>query len=102
MDDFLRVKGTDNIYALGDASATKYESFLVFFYCSSANCADPSRWAPTGQVASKQGHYVAAVFNQLARVEADAPRLRSEGQDPTAIANDVIKPFNYEHLGALA
>ncbi|KAJ3018991.1 NADH:ubiquinone oxidoreductase [Thoreauomyces humboldtii] len=82
VDDYLKVKGIDNIYALGDASATK--------------------WAPTAQVASKQGVYVASTFNQLGRIEADRERLLAEGQNPEAIAAETVKPFEYKHIGALA
>ncbi|TPX72730.1 hypothetical protein SpCBS45565_g00030 [Spizellomyces sp. 'palustris'] len=82
VDDYLKVKGSENIYALGDASATK--------------------WPPTAQVASRQGHYLAATFNQLARINADRDKLLAAGEDPAAIAGQVVKPFNYKDLGALA
>ncbi|KAI8817145.1 uncharacterized protein EV422DRAFT_257097 [Fimicolochytrium jonesii] len=82
VDEFLKVKGADNMYAVGDASATK--------------------WAPTAQVASRQGVYLAHNFNLLGRIDADKAKLVAEGQDPEKIAQGVIKPFSYEHLGALA
>ncbi|KND00257.1 uncharacterized protein SPPG_09206 [Spizellomyces punctatus DAOM BR117] len=50
VDDHLRLLGTDGIYAVGDATATKY--------------------APTAQVAAQQGKYLASVFAALAPQEA--------------------------------
>ncbi|KAI9098865.1 pyridine nucleotide-disulfide oxidoreductase-domain-containing protein [Phlyctochytrium arcticum] len=82
VDEFLRVKGSNDIYALGDASATK--------------------WPPTAQVASRQGTYLASVFNQMASIEADADKIRAKGQDPETATTNQIKPFHYRHLGALA
>ncbi|KAJ3151936.1 NADH:ubiquinone oxidoreductase [Geranomyces variabilis] len=82
VDDFLKVKGADDVWGLGDASATK--------------------WAPTAQVASKQGVYLANVFNTLGNIRADSRRILAEGQDPEVIAAQAVKPFDYEHLGALA
>ncbi|KAG1220839.1 hypothetical protein G6F68_021088 [Rhizopus microsporus] len=41
----MRLKGCEDIYAFGDATATRY--------------------APTGQVASQQGKYLARYFKQL-------------------------------------
>jgi NADH:ubiquinone reductase (non-electrogenic) len=43
VDEFLKVKGAANIWALGDCTATQ--------------------WAPTAQVASSQGVYLSSVFN---------------------------------------
>ncbi|KAJ3136489.1 NADH:ubiquinone oxidoreductase [Geranomyces variabilis] len=82
VDDFLKVKGAEDVWGLGDASATK--------------------WAPTAQVASKQGVYLANVFNTLGNIRADSRRILAEGQDPEVIAAQAVKPFDYEHLGALA
>ncbi|KAI8920844.1 pyridine nucleotide-disulfide oxidoreductase-domain-containing protein [Powellomyces hirtus] len=82
VDEYLKVKGVDDVYALGDASATK--------------------WAPTAQVASKQGVYIAGIFNQLGRINADRHAIMADGQDPNVVAAQRIKPFDYEHLGALA
>ncbi|RKO91766.1 hypothetical protein BDK51DRAFT_20835 [Blyttiomyces helicus] len=86
VDEYLKVKGADSIWALGDASATK--------------------WAPTAQVASKQGAYIASMFNLLARNEDDKQRLAAEGRDAASTAIDAspeaVGPFTYDHLGALA
>ena len=51
MDDYLKVRGSANIFALGDASATKF--------------------APTAQVASNQGKYLAKYFNNFDGAEYD-------------------------------
>ncbi|KAI8908392.1 hypothetical protein EDD86DRAFT_191652 [Gorgonomyces haynaldii] len=75
VDDHLRVKGDGSIYALGDASAT--------------------RWAPTAQVASGQGRYLASFFNALGRLESPT------GQDVENLRAQ-LGPFNYNHLGTLA
>lgn len=64
VDDCLRVKGTQDVWALGDASATT--------------------WAPTAQVASKQGKYLASLFNSQRASLTEA------------------EPFTYEHAGTLA
>jgi NADH:ubiquinone reductase (non-electrogenic) len=69
--DNLKVKGASNIFALGDATAT--------------------RWAPTAQVASGQGRYLARIFNEL-------------GQNPNdeALVLESLGPFTYLHAGTLA
>lgn len=64
LDESLRVKGAPSVWALGDCSATQ--------------------WAPTAQVASSQGNYLASIFNSK---EADSSNPR---------------PFEYTHLGSLA
>ncbi|KAG0008496.1 NADH:ubiquinone oxidoreductase [Entomortierella chlamydospora] len=68
VDNYMRVAGANDIYAIGDCTFTKY--------------------APTAQVASQQGNYLASVFDNLARIE--------EGQDKK------ITPFEYSHQGSLA
>lgn len=82
-DDWLVVKGSpsQSIYALGDASATK--------------------WAPTAQVASKQGAFLAHQFNKLHQLESEKKRLQDEGKDPAGIFSQ-IPQFSYEHFGTLA
>ena len=49
VDGYLRVAGADGVFALGDCTATSY--------------------APTAQVASQQGAYLAKFFNRLAKKE---------------------------------
>lgn len=88
VDDWLRLKGAEDIFALGDASATKY--------------------APTAQVAAQQGKYLARYFHQLAAQEileaelesAQTEEERAKKQRKLAKARD-IKPFHYSHQGSL-
>lgn len=68
VDDYMRIKGANDIYAIGDCTFSKY--------------------APTAQVASQQGKYLASVFENLARID--------EGQQTK------ITPFQYSHQGSLA
>ena len=49
VDDQLKLKGSDNIYALGDCTFTKY--------------------APTAQVAFQQGIYLAHYFEKLQKLK---------------------------------
>jgi NADH:ubiquinone reductase (non-electrogenic) len=70
----MRVLGLKNIFAIGDATATKY--------------------APTAQVASQQGAYLAAVFNKLGTMEQDGDQLDEKLQQ--------IRTFKYTHYGSLA
>ncbi|KAF7729451.1 NADH:ubiquinone oxidoreductase [Apophysomyces ossiformis] len=84
VDDWLRLQGSEDIFALGDATATKY--------------------APTAQVAAQQGKYLARVFAQM----AEAERLQADMKE-TADKKTVrklhkaldIKPFHYTHQGSL-
>lgn len=92
VDEHLQVLGANNIYAMGDCTQTPY--------------------APTAQVASQQGSYLARTFNQ----KAQADRVQAALEDP-AIASDAekveklkaqfakaskIPPFHYTHQGSLA
>ena len=56
-DDFLNMKGADNVFALGDCTSTAY--------------------APTAQVASQQGAYLGRCFNQLAKRDVQAEQLKA-------------------------
>jgi NADH:ubiquinone reductase (non-electrogenic) len=87
-----------SIYAVGDCTASSY--------------------APTAQVASQQGAYLARVFAQLAKREAleekiDSLRARvdqeSTEEQKAELANTQkqlekikIRPFHYSHQGSLA
>ncbi|KAJ3505381.1 hypothetical protein NMY22_g17607 [Coprinellus aureogranulatus] len=106
VDDHLRMKGAeDSIFALGDCTATSY--------------------APTAQVASQQGAYLARVLAQIARkdnLEAELKKLEnvraqigaSQPEEDKVklekeiesikrkIANFKPRPFNYSHQGTLA
>ncbi|KAL2915350.1 NADH:ubiquinone oxidoreductase [Polyrhizophydium stewartii] len=77
VNDYLSVLGAQGIFGLGDATATK--------------------WAPTAQVASRQGAYLARVFNTIGPMDdksADAAAVKA--------AVEWVGPFKYEHLGSLA
>ncbi|EIE84759.1 hypothetical protein RO3G_09469 [Rhizopus delemar RA 99-880] len=88
VDDWLRMSGTQDIYALGDCTATKY--------------------APTAQVAAQQGKYLARVFAQLhatEHYEAEIENAATEEEKAKKLrklqkAQD-IKPFHYSHQGSL-
>ncbi|KAJ2934436.1 hypothetical protein H1R20_g2665, partial [Candolleomyces eurysporus] len=100
VDDSLRMKGAEDIFSIGDCTATSY--------------------APTAQVASQQGAYLARVLHQLAkkdRLEKELKNLESldvEGdqekarvQKEIAVTRSKIskiqpKPFHYSHQGTLA
>lgn len=87
VDEWLRLDGSEDIYALGDATATRY--------------------APTAQVAAQQGKYLARLFKQL----ADRDRLETELADVSDEAKvkkerklrkaKDIRPFQYSHQGSL-
>ncbi|TPX33233.1 hypothetical protein SmJEL517_g03809 [Synchytrium microbalum] len=83
VDEFFKVKGAANMFALGDASATKY--------------------AATAQVASRQGEYLAYEFKQMARQENERQRLVSEGKlsDSKKVSLS-IEPFENVTFGTLA
>lgn len=88
VDDWLKMTGTDDIFALGDSTFTKY--------------------APTAQVAAQQGKYLARVFHQLHRVEELRIQV-DKAKDPEDRAKllrklqrvEDIKPFHYSHQGSL-
>ncbi|KAG8905734.1 NADH:ubiquinone oxidoreductase [Tulasnella sp. 403] len=124
VDDYLRLLGANDVYAIGDCTATSY--------------------APTAQVASQEGRYLARLLGQLAKKERLEKRLAElrgersglpegpEGKvkvgisypDPTSstvtdTANKAnseeiesivkqlnqaskIRPFHYSHQGSLA
>ena len=91
VQDHLRVAGTDGtIFALGDCTSTQY--------------------APTAQVASQQGTYLARMFKQLAKRDAMLERIVSlerEGTDTESLQKQLTKlenlrPFHYSHQGSLA
>ncbi|KAI7860696.1 hypothetical protein BDC45DRAFT_492617 [Circinella umbellata] len=88
VDDWLRMKGANDIFAFGDASATQF--------------------APTAQVAAQHGKYLARVFGQLAsqeKLEAELVTATTEEEKAKKArklqkAKD-IKPFHYSHQGSL-
>ena len=90
----------DSIFAIGDCTATSY--------------------APTAQVASQEGAYLARVLAQLARRDELAARVAAldataAGAQPEAEAKaeraqlakrlaklEKVRPFKYSHQGSLA
>jgi NADH:ubiquinone reductase (non-electrogenic) len=98
VDDHLRMDGSDgSIFAIGDCTATSY--------------------APTAQVASQQGAYLAKAFSQMAKKqslavqkneilatlelgEEDKAKLASIDKQLTKLENP--RPFHYSHQGSLA
>ncbi|KAH7132626.1 external NADH-ubiquinone oxidoreductase 1 mitochondrial precursor [Dendryphion nanum] len=103
VNEYLVVKGTENVWAVGD--------------CAIAN------YAPTAQVAAQEGAFLARMFNQLAKTQEIESQLAtlSDAQEkaPGKEARDQvfseikelqkrlrrvkqIGPFEYSHQGSLA
>jgi NADH:ubiquinone reductase (non-electrogenic) len=100
VDGHLRVSGTDGVFALGDCTATSY--------------------APTAQVASQQGAYLAKLFNKMAKKDSlviekqllDAAGVPEDGKAEVATKLEAIgkqlqklenpRAFHYSHQGSLA
>jgi len=94
VDAFLRIKGTEDIFAIGDCTATNY--------------------APTAQVATQQGVWLSRHLGQLAKKEKFEEKLRelrsSPDSSPEAIEATVkyinkqskLRSFHYSHQGSLA
>lgn len=103
VNEYLVVKGTENIWAVGDCAVANY--------------------APTAQVAAQEGAFLARLFNQMAKTEEIESQLShlSEAQEKAAnkeSRNDVfaeikdlqkrlrrvkqMAPFEYSHQGSLA
>ena len=102
VNEYLVVKGTDNVWAVGD--------------CAIAN------YAPTAQVATQEGAFLARMFNTMAKTETingELARLSevqatSKPDDRTAVFEQIrqlqkklrrikqIGPFEYSHQGSLA
>jgi len=91
VDDHLRMAGTDGtIFALGDCTSTPY--------------------APTAQVASQQGAYLARMFRQLAKRDAVLEQIATAHQEGASIESlekrltklENLRPFHYSHQGSLA
>lgn len=103
VNEYLVVKGTENIWAVGDCAVANY--------------------APTAQVASQEGAFLARLFGQMAKTEQIESELAilSEEQEkaPNKDARDQVfnnikelqkrlrrvkqmGPFEYSHQGSLA
>ncbi|KAB2573801.1 hypothetical protein BFW01_g1057 [Lasiodiplodia theobromae] len=103
VNEYLVVKGTENIWAVGDCAVANY--------------------APTAQVAAQEGAFLARLFNNMAKteqIEGELTKL-SEAQEkaPSKDARDEVfgqikdlqkrlrrvkqmGPFEYSHQGSLA
>lgn len=89
VDDKLLVKGSDNIFALGDCTFTKF--------------------APTAQVAFQQGIFLAQHLKRLDDIEVLTHKILNPGpQDRVdrltkklAVMESSLKPFKYNHQGSL-
>jgi NADH:ubiquinone reductase (non-electrogenic) len=103
VNEYLVVNGTENIWAVGDCAITNY--------------------APTAQVASQEGSFLARLFNTMAKTDAIEKKLsdlsveQSNAKDDKArnVVFEEIKdlqkalrriktigPFQYSHQGSLA
>lgn len=103
VNEYLVVKGTENIWAVGDCAVANY--------------------APTAQVASQEGAFLARLFNQMAKTEEIESRLSILSDEQSKAANKDSRdeifanikdlqrklkrvkrmgPFEYSHQGSLA
>lgn len=102
LPEYLHMKGADGIFAIGDCSVTPY--------------------APTAQVASQEGAYIARMLVQMAKkesLEKKVPALEAElrnattDEDRKRIGSEIeaaqsqmakvkLRPFHYSHQGSLA
>jgi NADH:ubiquinone reductase (non-electrogenic) len=103
VDENLRVKGTENVWAIGDCAIAGY--------------------APTAQVAAQEGSYLAALFNangradslrmEIERLKTVEDKANSEAERVEAAAAVALRekqlkhlrsagPFRYTHQGSLA
>jgi NADH:ubiquinone reductase (non-electrogenic) len=102
VNEYLVVEGTEGIWALGDCSQTSY--------------------APTAQVATQEGAFLARIFNSMGKKEA-LDEQHAEIEVALAQASDeekikhladlkiietaqrkvkIVQPFQYSHQGSLA
>lgn len=103
VNEYLVVKGTENVWAVGDCAVANY--------------------APTAQVAAQEGAFLARLFNQMAKTEECETELsllsEKQGTAPNKDARDQVfaeikdvqkrlkrvkqmGPFEYSHQGSLA
>jgi len=103
VNEYLVVKGTENVWAVGDCAVANY--------------------APTAQVAAQEGAFLARMFNQMAKtqeIEAELANLSiAQEKAPSKETRDhvfteikalqqrlrrikQIGPFEYSHQGSLA
>jgi NADH:ubiquinone reductase (non-electrogenic) len=103
VNEYLVVKGAENVWAVGDCAVANY--------------------APTAQVASQEGSFLARLFNQMAKTEdieheladlSERQAVAKNGEERDGILNQISEgqkrlrrvkqmgPFHYSHQGSLA
>ncbi|CEP22814.1 NDI1 [Cyberlindnera jadinii] len=83
VDEYMRVKGTNNMFAIGDNAFAKLP--------------------PTAQVAHQEAEYLTKTLNKMARIPNFHQELQSRTEKVDLLFQDHgFKPFKYVHLGALA
>ncbi|KAF2157266.1 FAD/NAD(P)-binding domain-containing protein [Myriangium duriaei CBS 260.36] len=103
VNEYLVVKGTEDIWAVGDCAVANY--------------------APTAQVASQEGAFLARLFNQMAKTQTFEAELAQLSEDQARAPNKETRdevfanikevqkrlrrvkqmgPFEYSHQGSLA
>ncbi|KAI7548938.1 external NADH-ubiquinone oxidoreductase-like protein [Hortaea werneckii] len=102
VNEYLVVKGTDNVWAVGDCAVANY--------------------APTAQVASQEGSFLARLFNQMAKTESIEQELAVLSEEQASAQKEArdealakikelqkrlrrtktMGPFEYSHQGSLA
>ncbi|KAK7393976.1 NADH:ubiquinone oxidoreductase [Neonectria punicea] len=101
VNEYLVVQGTRDIWAVGDCAVAGY--------------------APTAQVASQEGTFLARLFNNMAKTDAHEGRIKELSSslnlkqgNSAEVATEIeslekqlrrikdVKPFKYSHQGSLA
>ncbi|KPM34896.1 External alternative NADH-ubiquinone oxidoreductase, mitochondrial [Neonectria ditissima] len=101
VNEYLVVQGTRDIWAVGDCAVAGY--------------------APTAQVASQEGTFLARLFNNMAKTDAHEGRIKELSSNlnlkqgnSAEVASEIeslerqlrrikdVKPFKYSHQGSLA
>lgn len=82
VDDYLQVKGTSGVWAVGDCTQTSF--------------------APTAQVASQQGAFLGKLLNAMATAEKQSLNNIAGEVDQPLLGSKAAKAFNYIHQGSLA
>ena len=103
VNEYLVVKGTENVWAVGDCAVANY--------------------APTAQVAGQEGAFLARLFNQMAKTEqieqglallSEKQGMAKNGEERDGVFAEIkdlqkqlrrvkqMGPFEYSHQGSLA
>lgn len=121
VNEFLGVNGAKDVWAVGDCGEFALHLFLLFLMLIILSAI--ANYAPTAQVASQEGAFLARLFNSYAKTEqidAELARLskaqsvarnEDERNEIFATIKDLQKrlrrvkqigPFQYTHQGSLA